>query len=59
MLHPLHTTRRRLLQGLGATALSTLLQGKGLFAPHAAPKAKRVIYLFMSGGPAQQVMFDY
>src|SRR5690606_5974056 len=27
--------------------------------PHFAPKAKRVIYLFMSGGPAQQDLFDY
>jgi len=27
--------------------------------PHFAPKAKRVIYLFMAGGPAQQDMLDY
>ncbi len=27
--------------------------------PHFAPKAKRVIYLFMSGGPSQMDMFDY
>lgn len=27
--------------------------------PHFAPKAKRVIYLFESGGPAQQDLFDY
>ena len=26
--------------------------------PGFAPKAKRVIYLFMSGGPAQQDLFD-
>jgi hypothetical protein len=27
--------------------------------PHFAPKAKRVIYLFMSGGPSQHDLFDY
>jgi len=27
--------------------------------PHFAPKAKRVIYLFMSGAPSQMDMFDY
>ena len=27
--------------------------------PHFAPKAKRIIYLFMSGGPSQLDLFDY
>ena len=27
--------------------------------PHFAPKAKRVIFLFMNGGPSQHDMFDY
>jgi uncharacterized protein DUF1501 len=27
--------------------------------PHFAPKVRRVIYLFQSGGPAQQDLFDY
>src|SRR5262245_29228028 len=27
--------------------------------PHFAAKAKRIIYLFQSGGPAQQDLFDY
>ncbi len=27
--------------------------------PHFAPKAKRVVYLFMSGGPSQLESFDY
>ena len=39
-----------------------LLQGDegGLLgAPHFAPKAKRVIYLFQSGGPSQLELFDY
>src|SRR4051812_20147521 len=30
-----------------------------LAAPHFAPKAKRVIYLFQSGGPSQMDLFDY
>src|SRR5216684_4466658 len=46
--------------GLGAIAL------KGLFndgaaarpAPHFAPKAKRVIYLFMGGAPSHLELFD-
>jgi hypothetical protein len=36
--------------------------GKGsnsLGLPHFAPKAKRAIYLFMSGGPPQMDLFDY
>src|SRR4051812_1960707 len=27
--------------------------------PHFAPKVRRVIYLFQSGGPAHQDLFDY
>ncbi len=30
-----------------------------LGSPHFAPKAKRVIYLFMSGGPSHLDLFDY
>ena len=53
--------------GFGGLALSHLLQrdasaagDRGLpSAPHFAPKAKRVIYLFMSGGPSQLESFDY
>src|SRR6202044_3589023 len=30
-----------------------------LSAPHFAPTAKRVIYLFMSGGPSQLDLFDH
>ena len=33
--------------------------GGVLKAFHVAPKAKRVIYLFMSGGPSQLDLFDY
>ncbi|HLK13605.1 MAG TPA: DUF1501 domain-containing protein [Fimbriimonadaceae bacterium] len=53
-------------RGFGAAALATLLP-EALFAQaggnlgkldHPA-KAKRIIYLFQSGGPAQQDLFDY
>lgn len=35
--------------------------GEGLLSalPHYLPKAKRVVYLFMSGGPSQMDLFDY
>lgn len=59
--------------GVGLAALSTLLPGclgqssldassfspHLLNQPHHLPKAKRVIYLFQSGGPAQMELFDY
>jgi hypothetical protein len=71
---PLTITRRRFLSGsslgLGALALQSLLPGEllaaasggtggALGAPHFRPRARRVIYLFQSGGPAQQDLFDY
>lgn len=63
----LRLTRReffgRTAQGFGALALSSLLpelalgqSKKGLDHP---AKAKRIIYLFQAGGPAQQDLFDY
>lgn len=58
--------------GIGGTALFTLLRADGsgevgarspfqgiLDQPHFAPRAKRIIYLFMSGGPSQHDLFDY
>lgn len=50
--------------GLGAIALGSLLGENANGAaitdfPHYAPKAKRVIYLFMSGGPSHIDLFDY
>src|SRR4051812_14953622 len=33
--------------------------GNNLGLPHFAPKAKRAIYLFMSGAPPQVDLFDY
>ncbi len=51
----------RTATGLGIPAIATLLNGKGGLAglPHFAPKAKRIIYLFQSGGPSQMELFDY
>ncbi|WP_088252942.1 DUF1501 domain-containing protein [Fimbriiglobus ruber] len=37
----------------------SLAAGGALSVLHAAPKAKRVIYLFMSGGPSQIDLLDY
>ena len=54
--------------GLGAMALGSLLNGQAAKRnaidglddlPHFAPKAKRVIYLFFSGGPSHIDMYDY
>ncbi|MFY0685765.1 MAG: DUF1501 domain-containing protein [Cyclobacteriaceae bacterium] len=54
--------------GIGGAALSSLLttdlfgntQKQGVLgSPHFHPKAKRVIYLFQSGGPSQLETFDY
>lgn len=66
-------TRRQLFRtsslGLGSVALGSMLQqdasgdatvhgGLGEL-PHALAKAKRVIYLFMNGGPTHVDLFDY
>jgi hypothetical protein len=51
---------------LGSVALASLTQATsprtahaGEKPPHFAPKAKRVIYLFQSGGPSQLELMDY
>jgi len=63
----------RTAAGIGAAALGSLLNPNMFSAfgaqpdaaqsilgnPHFAPKAKRVIYLFMAGGPAQMDLLDY
>src|SRR5688500_17558956 len=66
---PLALTRRHFCSrfglGLGSVALASLLpRDLGAAAtptsfPNFPAKAKRIIYLFMSGGPAQQDLFDY
>src|SRR5438105_3404104 len=71
----LSLTRRAFLfrstTGLGALALGTLLKedllganaapsaGGAVKSLHFAPRAKRVIYLFMSGAPSQIELFDH
>ncbi len=62
-------SRRRFLQrfgcGFGAIALNNLVLGEGTIPgagsglPHFAARAKRVIFLFQSGGPSQLDLFDY
>ncbi len=61
----------RTARGIGTVALASLLNekllaGEPVAKPHGsleqfhfAPKAKRVIYLFMSGGPSHLDLFDY
>lgn len=70
---PLQLSRRAFLEkastGVGLAALSSLIPGcmnqTGTNTPaygqlpHHTPTAKRVIYLFQSGGPAQMELFDY
>ncbi|MEO0413647.1 MAG: DUF1501 domain-containing protein [Verrucomicrobiota bacterium] len=66
-LSDLHSiNRRKFLTGtsgaLGSVALSSLLQPEAFALSayrHIAPRAKRVIYLFQSGGPPQHDLFDY
>jgi hypothetical protein len=67
-------TRRAFLEqsggGLGATALAALLSRDGLLAgeltphaslltPHFAPRARRVVHLFMAGAASHLDLFDY
>lgn len=61
----------RAAAGIGAAALGSLLKPSlfgtaasgsfqgALAQPHFAPRAKRVIYLFMAGGPSQLDLFDH
>ena len=70
---PTTNTRRDFLTasgiGLGSIALADMLTLDAgaadstdhgvLGEPHFAPKAKRIIYLFMSGAPSQLDLLDY
>ena len=73
--HFLNNNRRQFLKklglGIGGLAAASMLDPfssivesadsplAGMNLPHYAPKAKRVIYLFQSGGPSQLELFDY
>jgi hypothetical protein len=67
--YALNLTRRHFFRAgsnaLGWAALTSLLNGNRTQAgeealkTHHAPKAKRVIYLHMVGGPAQMDLYDY
>jgi hypothetical protein len=51
-----------LLHNDGAVQAATTPQGDNPLAPkppHFSPKAKRVIFLFMAGGPSQLELFDF
>jgi hypothetical protein len=68
-MNPIESTlanisRRRALKmvggGIGSMALSSLLAGEDQpLSHHHTPKARRIIYLFQSGGPSQLDLFDY
>src|SRR4051794_5686733 len=62
---PFSQSRRQMLQSLGGglatLGLANLLaadDARGAPATHFAPRAKRVIHLFMNGGPFQGDLFD-
>ena len=69
--NPESLSRRKFLSqvgmGLGGLALADMLNPASANTatagqpglPHFAPRAKRVIYLFQSGGPSQLELFDY
>ncbi|HAA72202.1 MAG TPA: DUF1501 domain-containing protein, partial [Planctomycetaceae bacterium] len=65
---PIAANRRQALGaaacGFGQLAVQGLLPASvnasaPIQAPHFAPRAKRVIFLFMQGGPSQVDSFDY
>ena len=57
---PPHVRPRLRLAGAGATSsAATARLGAAEKQPHFAPKAKSVIWLFMTGGPSQVDTFDY
>ena len=73
--HHINNNRRHFLKkvglGIGGLAMASMIDPLNMFSkdsainptglnlPHFAPKAKRIIYLFQSGGPSQLDLFDY
>ena len=70
-VNPGPISRRQFLRttaaGFGGVALNAMLARRGFAdvnplaprAPHFVPRARRVIFLFMGGGPSQHDLFDY
>lgn len=67
---PIGMPRRQFLSrfgmGLGSLALANMMPGTSsaatgttMFGPHHVVRAKRVIFLFQSGGPSQMDLYDY
>src|SRR5262245_47357187 len=56
------SSRRHFIQtlfvGLGSMGLADMLHAANVRKPHFTPKAKHLIFLFMTGGPSQMDMFD-
>ena len=62
-------TRRELFRtgaaGVGSLALNSMLAPEAFAdqvkrgGPHFAPRAKRIIFLFMNGAPSQHDLFDF
>ena len=50
---------RSTVGGLGAIAFGSLQDPAKLALPHFAPRCKRVIHLYMAGGPSHLETFDY
>ena len=63
MFNETSSSRRDFLRssacGFGALAFSALAADRASAGAHFAPKAKRVIFLFMQGGVSQVDSFDY
>jgi hypothetical protein len=67
MAHYFPINRRRILQtaalGFGGLALADIVHAatspQAVRSPGMVPKAKRVIFLFMAGGPSQHDLFKY
>jgi len=63
-IHSRRDFLRRCGMGFGGLALGSLMGGRAsaaapdLAGPHFAPRAKRVVHLFMNGGPSQVDTFD-
>jgi hypothetical protein len=58
LMNPQKTFASLAAGGSDNDAVNSILKNQ-LGLPHHVPKAKRIVYLFQSGGPSQLDMFDY